>query len=42
MGSTIMFFFKANSHSKLPVLGSLLVASVLLAAGSANLTVAED
>lgn len=37
-----MLFFNANSLSKLPFLGSLLVASVLLTAGSANLTIAQD
>lgn len=37
-----MLFFNANSLSKLPLLGSLLVASVLLTAGSANLTIAQD
>jgi len=37
-----MLFFKASSLSKLPLLGSLLVASVLLTAGSANLTIAQD
>lgn len=37
-----MLFFNANSLSKLPFLGSLFVASVLLTAGSANLTIAQD
>jgi mono/diheme cytochrome c family protein len=37
-----MLFFKASSFSKLPLLGSLLVAGALLTAGSANLTVAQD
>ena len=37
-----MLFFKAKSFSKLPLLGSLLVAGALLTAGSANLTVAQD
>ncbi|SRR5579862_4292637 len=37
-----MSFFKVNSLSKLGVVVSLLVANVFLAAGSANLTVAQD
>jgi mono/diheme cytochrome c family protein len=37
-----MLFFKTSSFSKLPLLGSLLVAGALLTAGSANLTVAQD
>jgi mono/diheme cytochrome c family protein len=37
-----MLFFQAKSLSKLPALGSLLVASALLTAGAANLTIAQD
>jgi mono/diheme cytochrome c family protein len=37
-----MLFFHVKSLSKLPVLGSLLVASALLTAGAANLTIAQD
>lgn len=37
-----MLSCKASSLSKLPVLGSLLIASALLAAGSANMTAAQD
>lgn len=37
-----MLFFNASSLSKLPILRNLLVASVLLTAGSANLTIAQD
>ena len=37
-----MLFFKDSFLSKLPLLGSLLVASALVTAGSANITVAQD
>ena len=37
-----MLFFKQSFLSKLPLLGSLLVAGALLTAGSANITVAQD
>jgi mono/diheme cytochrome c family protein len=37
-----MFFFNVNSLSKLPMLGSLLVASALVTAGAANISVAQD
>jgi mono/diheme cytochrome c family protein len=37
-----MLFFKNGSLSKLPLLGSLLLAGVLLTAGSANIAVAQD
>ena len=37
-----MLIFKQSSLSKLPFLGSLLVAGVLLTAGSANITFAQD
>jgi mono/diheme cytochrome c family protein len=37
-----MLFFKTNSLTKLPLLGSLIVAGVLLTAGSASVTVAQD
>lgn len=37
-----MLFFKDSPVSKLSLLGSLLVAGVLLTAGSANITVAQD
>lgn len=37
-----MLFSHAKSLFKLPVLGSLLVASALLTAGTANLTIAQD
>lgn len=37
-----MLFFKNNSLTKLPLLGSLLVAGFLLTAGSANIAVAQN
>src|SRR5579863_7921147 len=37
-----MLIFKNGSISKLPLLGSLIVAGVLLITGSANITVAQD
>ena len=37
-----MLFSHAKSLSRLPVLGSLVVASVLLTAGAANLTIAQE
>src|SRR5579863_4817449 len=37
-----MLFSSTSSLSKLPILGSLLVASALLTAGTGNLTIAQD